>query len=501
MYFPPTANSTASSTGDSACDADDEPRFYPPLWQQRRNLARLILDENHATSVIDFGCGEAALISLLVWETTGDYPITHLTGVELREDRLQLACEACQPQDFELGSNLRVNELTIDLFQGSVSQPDKRLIGYDALVCLEVVEHLDPPVLEKFWSVVLGSLKPKMVIVSTPNAEFNIYFPQLNYGKPNAIFRNDDHRFEWTRQDFQDWCDAAAGQYNYDVTYTGAGALPGYNPEVGLCTQFAILHAQNPTQQPALASLGASTEDQPYRLFSRVEYPIYKEQHSDEEILGYLHEYIACIRPRLPEPYDETDDMGYHNGTSYGDGGVGHGAKSSSDQPDGTSSNTTADDPPNEASVELGVVLLEDLWIVLGVRQRCKNKMNMIRVLNLSSLVRVEQEAGLIRFDEDDPYWKEADKPFEAHYSQDDEQLSPRESDSGDWSDSSFYKGENDNFEGEDETERKPYGWAYHDFTDQEVEQQFDVPLDDRGWSAWGDPPVTEDTPEWYSPK
>lgn len=284
------------------------------------------------------------------------------------------------------------------------------------------------------------------------------------------------------------------------MTYTGTGALPGYNPEVGLCTQFAILHAQSPTQQPALAAPGANTEDQQYRHFSRVEYPIYKEQHSDAEILGYLHENIACIRPRLPEQYDETDDMGQHNETSYGDAGVGHGVKSSSDQQDGTSPNITADDPSNDASIELGVVLLEDLWIVLGVRQRCKNRLNMIRILNQSSLVRVEQEAGLIRFDEDDPYWKEADRSLEAPYYQDDERLSPRGSDNGDWSDSSFYKDENDNFEGEDEAERKPYGLAYQHYTDQEEEQQIDVPLEDRGWSAWSDPPVTEDTPEWYSP-
>ncbi|KAG0195889.1 hypothetical protein BGX33_002393, partial [Mortierella sp. NVP41] len=88
--------------------------------------------------VIDFGCGEGALLSLLIWETTGDYPMTHLAGVELREERLQLAAEACQPQDFELESNLRVNPLTIDLFQGSADQLDARLIGFDALVCLEV---------------------------------------------------------------------------------------------------------------------------------------------------------------------------------------------------------------------------------------------------------------------------------------------------------------------------------------------------------------------------
>lgn len=292
-------------------------------------------------------------------------------------------------------------------------------------------------------------------------------------------------------------CNAAAEQYGYDVTYTGTGALPGYNPEVGLCTQFAVLHAQSPAPQLALAASGVKTEDQPYRHFSRVEYPIYKEQHSDEDILGYLHENIACVRPRLPEQYNETDGMGHHSETSYGDAGVSHGAISSSDQSDGTS-----DDSPNMASVELGVVSLEDLWIILSVRQRCKNRLNMIRILNLSSLVRVEQEAGLIRFDEEDPYWKEADKPFEAPYSQDDEQLSPRGSDNGDWSGSSFYKDENDNFEGGDEDERKPYGLAYQHYMDQkEEEQQFDAPLDDKGWSAWSDPPVTEDTPVWYSPK
>ncbi|KAG0291797.1 Small RNA 2'-O-methyltransferase [Linnemannia gamsii] len=504
MYFPPTANSATSSTADSACDADDEPRFYPPLWQQRRNLARRILDENHSTSVIDFGCGEAALMSLLVWETTGDYPITHLAGVELIEDRLQLAREACQPQDFELGSNLRVNKLTIDLYQGSVDQPDQRFIGFDALVCLEVVEHLDPPVLEKFWSVVLGTLKPKLVIVSTPNAEFNIYFPQLNYGKPNAIFRNDDHRFEWTRQEFQDWCNAAAGQYGYNVTYTGAGALPGYNPEVGLCTQFAILHNLNPSQAPEPVSLGANAVDQPYRLFSRVEYPIYKEQHSDSEILEYLHEKIALVRPRLPEPYDETEETGYYNEASYGHPSGGHGENYSlnpSDEPDNnTSSDITPDDPPSDPNIELGVISLEDIWIILGVRQRCKTRAGLMRILNQSSLVRIEQEAGLIRFDEDNPYWKEADRSLEAPLYQDDE-LSPSRSENDDWSDSSFYKDEQDNFEEEGEVERKPYGLEYQHYIDQE--EQVDAPLEESGWSAWHESPVTcsEHSPEWYSPK
>ncbi|KAK3841868.1 MAG: hypothetical protein J3R72DRAFT_444562 [Linnemannia gamsii] len=502
MYFPSTVNSASSSTADSACDADDEPRFFPPLWQQRRNLARRILEDNNVTSVIDFGCGEAALMSLLIWESIGDYPITRLAGVELREERLQLALEACQPQDFELGSNLRVNELIIDLFQGSVDEPDQRLIGFDALVCLEVVEHLDPPVLKKFWSVVLGTLKPKLVIVSTPNAEFNIYFPQLNYGTPKSIFRNDDHRFEWTRQEFQDWCDPAAAKYGYEVKYTGTGALPGYNPEVGLCTQFAVFHIQNHTQQPTPESPKTSAVDQPYHLYSRIEHPTYKEEHSDSDILGFLHEKIAVIRPRPPHSdTDETND--YYGAQNTHASTVG--PPNISNEPENTAPNThTSDNPPVDPNIELGVVSLEDLWLILGVRQRCKTRAGMIRILGQSPLVKVDQKAGLLRIDEDDSYWKGADRLIDApYYLEDGEGQSPRGSHSGDWSESSFYKDDLGNADDvyEDEGERKPYGLAYQDYVDQD--EQIDTPPleDGGGWSGWDDPSVTEQPPEWNAPQ
>ncbi|KAG0272343.1 Small RNA 2'-O-methyltransferase [Linnemannia exigua] len=483
MYFPPTANSASSSTADSACDANDEPRFFPPLWQQRRNLARRILEDNNVTSVIDFGCGEAALMSLLIWESIGDYPITRLAGVELREERLQLALEACQPQDFELGSNLRVNELIIDLFQGSVDEPDQRIIGFDALVCLEVVEHLDPPVLEKFWNVVLGTLKPKLVIVSTPNAEFNIYFPQLNYGTPK--------------------CDSAALKYGYDVTYTGTGALPGYNPEVGLCTQFAVLHIQNNPQQPTPESPKTSAADQPYHLYSRIEHPYYKEQHSDSDILSFLHEKIAVIRPRPPR--SDTDEINdYYVAQNSHDSFID--PPSASNQSENTASNThTNDDPPVEPDIELGVVSLEDLWLILGVRQRCKTRAGMIRILGQSPLVKVDHEVGLLRLDEDDSYWKEADRLIDAPYSLEyEEGHSERGSDTGDWSESSFYKDDLDNADDmyEDDGERKPYGLAYQDYIDQD--EQIESPLlleDGGGWSAWHDPPVTEQPLEWNAPQ
>ena len=77
--------------------------------------------------------------------------------------------------------------------------------------------------LERFWGVTLGTLRPKLVIVSTPNAEFNVCFAQLKYGTPEAIFRNDDHRFEWTRAEFEAWSTGIAARFGYAVRFDGVG--------------------------------------------------------------------------------------------------------------------------------------------------------------------------------------------------------------------------------------------------------------------------------------
>jgi len=61
--------------------------------------------------------------------------------------------------------------------------------------------------LEKFRHNVFGVYKPKLVVITTPNAEFNVHFPNLRYGEVDATFRHDDHKFEWTRKEFQKWCD------------------------------------------------------------------------------------------------------------------------------------------------------------------------------------------------------------------------------------------------------------------------------------------------------
>jgi hypothetical protein len=82
--------------------------------------------------------------------------------------------------------------------------------------------------------------QPKLVILSTPNSEFNIHFPELNYGTPENIFRHNDHRFEWTRLEFQKWCNDQASRYNYSVYFDGVGILGETVTDVGHCSQIAI---------------------------------------------------------------------------------------------------------------------------------------------------------------------------------------------------------------------------------------------------------------------
>ena len=75
--------------------------------------------------------------------------------------------------------------------------------------------------------------RPKTVVVTTPNVEYNVKFPTLPAGK----FRHKDHRFEWTREEFQRWSDEVAERCNYNVTFHSVGPE---DPIVGSPTQMAL---------------------------------------------------------------------------------------------------------------------------------------------------------------------------------------------------------------------------------------------------------------------
>ena len=132
----------------------------------------------------------------------------------------------------------------VRLIQGSLTYRDSRLAGYDAAAVVEVIEHLDPPRLAAFERVVFEFAKPGTVVITTPNAEYNVKWETLPAGR----FRHRDHRFEWTRAEFQGWEQAVAARFGYTVRFVPIGPD---DPEVGPPTQMGIFALHRRAGGPA----------------------------------------------------------------------------------------------------------------------------------------------------------------------------------------------------------------------------------------------------------
>jgi 3' terminal RNA ribose 2'-O-methyltransferase Hen1 len=117
--------------------------------------------------------------------------------------------------------------------QGSLMYRDKRLAGFDAAAVVEVIEHLDEPRLAAFERVLFEFARPQTVVMTTPNAEYNVKFETL----PAGQFRHRDHRFEWTRQQFQKWANGIAERFGYSVEFKPVGEE---NHQVGAPTQMGV---------------------------------------------------------------------------------------------------------------------------------------------------------------------------------------------------------------------------------------------------------------------
>jgi 3' terminal RNA ribose 2'-O-methyltransferase Hen1 len=121
----------------------------------------------------------------------------------------------------------------VRLFQSSLTYRDERLSGLDAAVLSEVVEHVDPPRLPALERVVFGDAAPTTVVVTTPNREYNVHYPQLF----ETGLRHADHRFEWTRAEFARWADGVCARFGYSVRFLGVGDV---DPQAGTPTQLAV---------------------------------------------------------------------------------------------------------------------------------------------------------------------------------------------------------------------------------------------------------------------
>ena len=194
------------------------------LNERRLDSVAKVVDGLRASSVIDLGCGEGRLLKQLL-PMKG---ISRLAGVEVSHRSLELARER-----LHLDRMPQMLQDKLTLLHGSLVYRDARFSGYDVATVIEVIEHLDVSRLGMLARVIFESARPKAVVVTTPNREYNVKFPSLPAGR----FRHPDHRFEWTRAQFEDWSLQQAHRFGYAVRFEGIGDA---DSALGAATQMAV---------------------------------------------------------------------------------------------------------------------------------------------------------------------------------------------------------------------------------------------------------------------
>ncbi|KNA23782.1 hypothetical protein SOVF_021960 isoform B [Spinacia oleracea] len=248
-------------------DRMEQALFSPPLSKQRVEFALQCIKEFSATSLIDFGCGSGSLLESLV-----DTPssLENIVGIDISQKGLIRAAKVLNTKLEKLEAVMPRSMIKLAvLYEGSITAFDSRLSGYDIGTCLEVIEHMEEDQACLFGDIALGLFCPRVLVVSTPNYEYNVILQKSNLANQEedpddkepllCKFRNHDHKFEWTREQFNHWASGLALKYNYSVEFDGVGGIQGVEP--GFASQIAVFkrNQQDPLRD---SGLSAETENQ-----------------------------------------------------------------------------------------------------------------------------------------------------------------------------------------------------------------------------------------------
>jgi len=198
------------------------------LNDQRHGAVLAAVRASGAHSVLDLGCGEGKLLR----ELLQDRQFERIVGLDVSIRSLEMAQK-----------RLKLDRLPdrqaerLKLMHGSLIYRDKRLEGFDAAAVVEVIEHLDPPRLTAFERVLFEFARPQTVVLTTPNCEYNVMWETL----PAGHFRHTDHRFEWTREEFQSWANRVADHHGYSVRFLPVGPE---DAAVGSPTQMGVFERE-----------------------------------------------------------------------------------------------------------------------------------------------------------------------------------------------------------------------------------------------------------------
>lgn len=203
-----------------------EARLEKPLrlHEQRLDTVAAELKQSGARRVLDLGCGTGKLLKRLMAEKQ----FTEIVGVDVGITDLDSAARRLRLETLPERQRARVK-----LLQGALTYRDARLTGFDAAALVEVIEHIDPDRLPSVERVVFECARPGIVVVTTPNRDYNVKFETL----PAGQFRHADHRFEWTRAEFRAWVDGVTMRFGYTARIEALGEV---DPVLGGPSQMAV---------------------------------------------------------------------------------------------------------------------------------------------------------------------------------------------------------------------------------------------------------------------
>ncbi|KAF8627073.1 hypothetical protein AX17_006412 [Amanita inopinata Kibby_2008] len=360
---------TQNNRGDTHNNAESEGEldvtFQPPLYLQRRLWILNILRAESVTKVLDVGCGEGQLLSVLCqpapWlsppppatilplrssspsssasqslqslsppEEVTYLHVSLIHGLDISLEDLKIAVhdtapvtlsEASYAANFQsshsyTNESVRWEELQVKIWNGGFQTINEEFIGIECIVSTEVIEHLPPDIFPLFAPILMGIYHPHLFLVTTPSYTFNARFTSPTAplsarrgfrdptGRTERIFRHEDHKFEWTVEEFKSWCEQVASDWGYEVSVSSIGRAVeadvwGRDEELGGASQVVVFRR--------LKGITSEERESKAKAVLRSLRPEL-ESVSEGHVLLASHQYSAHPSAMKPKPLQEIGD-------------------------------------------------------------------------------------------------------------------------------------------------------------------------------------------------
>ncbi|KAF7791203.1 hypothetical protein EIP86_002216 [Pleurotus ostreatoroseus] len=168
--------------------------------------------------------------------------------------------------------------------------------------------------------MLLGVYHPRLLLITTPSYTFNARFTapdapreaRQGYpdptGRTTRIFRHDDHKFEWTVQEFTEWCTNVANEWGYTVDVSGVGKPRekdewGRDDELGFASQIAKFRRKEGdawirTRRTRAEQSGIWTRTATRQQQKAVAYYLH-EAHTAAGKISTSEEIVECLKVKL----------------------------------------------------------------------------------------------------------------------------------------------------------------------------------------------------------